>query len=145
MTERASKSPSTARKTSVISLQEKNDSGLSRAYTLARAAWEKNAENIRVLDLRGISGFTDYFVLCNAMSDRQAKTVSDHMEFKLEKPSKVEGYLEGRWILQDYGDVVVHIFLDALREYYDLDRLWAHAPKVKLPDDLFEPSASQMN
>lgn len=124
---------------------QKNEPGVERAFVAVRAAWEKNAENIRVLDMRGISGFTDFFVICNAMSDRQAKTISDHVEQKLGKPAKVEGYLEGRWILQDFGDVVVHVFLDALREYYDLDRLWAAAPRVKLPDDLFSPAASQMN
>ncbi len=145
MTERPSKSTSAASRTSLSTAAETPESGMSRAFTAARAAWEKNGENIRVLDLRGHSGFTDFFVLCNAQSDRQAKTIADHLESKLERAAKIEGYLEGRWILQDYGDVVVHIFLDALREYYDLDRLWSHAPRVKLPDDLFAPSASQVN
>ena len=127
---------------------EKDDS-LSRAYLCVRAAIDKKAEGIRILDLREQSGYTDILIICHGTSDRHVQTiaesvvqVADAQRFTV--VSK-EGLSEGRWSLIDLGDVVVHVFLDALRDYYDLENLWADAPRVKIPADFYAPSASRMN
>ena len=94
------------------------------------------------LDLRGIIGYTDYFVICSGRSDRQTKAIHDaiHAGMKSEHgllPRRVEGVTEARWILMDYLDVVVHVFTPETREYYRLEQLWgeapAHAPVQRAP------------
>ena len=124
-------------------------SSLEKALDCARAAIEKKAENVKILDLTGISGFTDYFVICSGVSDRQIQSICDSVQSSIEanghETLSVEGYSEGRWVLMDFGDVVTHVFLDALREYYDLEKLWADAPRVKVPSEFYGPSASRLN
>src|SRR3712207_4057751 len=97
------------------------DPSLQKALNCARAAIDKKAENVKVLDLTDISGFTDYFLICSGMSDRQVQAIADSVEGAMTKAGtelvSIEGYGEGRWVLMDFGDVVIHIFLDALREY----------------------------
>jgi ribosome-associated protein len=125
------------------------DPSKDKALESARAAIEKKAENLRILDLTELSGFTDYFVICSGMSDRQVQAIADSVESTLlsqgHEAISVEGYTDGRWVLMDFGDVVVHIFLDALREYYDLENLWADAPRVKVPSEFYGPTASRLN
>lgn len=125
------------------------DPSYQRALLCARAAIDKKAENVKILDLTGISGFTDYFVICSGMSDRQVQAIADSVSHEVEsRGSEVlssEGYSDGRWVLMDFGDVVVHVFLDALREYYDLENLWADAPRVKIPSEFYGPAASRLN
>jgi ribosome-associated protein len=125
------------------------DPSKDKALECARAAIDKKAENLRVLDLTQISGFTDYFVICSGMSDRQVQAISDSVESAMAGAGhdaiSIEGYSDGRWVLMDFGDVVVHVFLDALREYYDLENLWADAPRVKVPSEFYGPSASRLN
>jgi ribosome-associated protein len=127
---------------------EKDDS-LSRAYLCVRAAIDKKAEGIRILDLREQSGYTDILIICHGTSDRHVQTIAESIiqiadvhHFSI--VSK-EGLSEGRWSLIDLGDVVVHVFLDALRDYYDLENLWGDAPRVKIPADFYAPSASRVN
>jgi ribosome-associated protein len=130
-------------------LDHATDASRARALACARAAIDKKAENLKILDLTEISGFTDYFVICSALSDRQVQAISDSVEGALKDLGcellSAEGYAEGRWVLMDFGDVVVHIFLDALREYYDLESLWADAPQVKVPSEFYGPAASRLN
>lgn len=99
-----------------------------------RAAEEKKAASIRVLDLRPVTTFADYFVLCNGTNKRQTQAIADEvarvMKLRGELPMSMEGYDNGEWILVDYGDIVVHVFTDTSRTYYDLDRLWREAPTV---------------
>lgn len=120
-----------------------------KALQCARAAIEKKAENVKILDLTELSGFTDYFVISSGMSDRQVQAIADSIEDTMRKAGKEllssEGYADGRWVLMDFGDVVVHIFLDALREYYDLENLWTDAPRVKIPSEYYGPAASRLN
>ncbi len=134
----------TIRTTSTMS-----EPNLEKALAAAKAALDKKAENLKLLDLSQISGFTDYFIICSGMSDRQVQSISDSITFQLrEQGYKIlssEGHQEGRWVLLDFGDVVVHIFLDALREYYDLEHLWADAPKIKIPSEFYGPAASRLN
>src|SRR4051794_31498524 len=94
------------------------DDSCKQALSCARAAINKKAENVKILDLSNISGFTDYFVICSGTSDRQVQAIADSIQDALKdagrKALSVEGYGEGRWALLDFGDIVVHIFLDAL-------------------------------
>jgi ribosome-associated protein len=127
----------------------REDSSTQKALNCARAAIDKKAENVKILDLTEISGFTDYFVICSGMSDRQVKAIADSVEHVMEKSGleliSSEGYSDGRWVLMDFGDIVVHVFLDALREYYDLENLWTDAPRVKIPSEFYGPAASRLN
>jgi ribosome-associated protein len=104
------------------------------ATVAARAASEKQATDILVLDVRELIVITDYFVIVSGRSDRQVKTIAESIEEALrgegEKPLRREGRREGRWILLDYLDFVVHVFLEEEREFYGLERLWADAPSI---------------
>ncbi len=125
------------------------DESRQKALECARAAIDKKAENVRILDLSELSGFTDYFVICSGMSDRQVQSIADSVENMLSAQGKdllsIEGHSDGRWVLMDFGDVVVHVFLDALREYYDLENLWPEATTVKIPSEFYGPAASRLN
>ena len=118
-----------------------NPDGLKKALLCARAAIDKKAENVKVLDLSELSGFTDYFMICSGTSDRQVQaigeSVSNVMEVQGYSLLSAEGFQDGRWVLMDFGDVIVHVFLDALRDYYDLDNLWKDAPRAKIPPEFY--------
>jgi ribosome-associated protein len=90
---------------------------------------DKKGEDILLLDLKDIAGFTDYFVLCNGTSDRMldalAKTVVDDMRKQYKKKGRVEGEARGGWLVVDYGDVVLHLFSPDQRDYYKLEELWS--------------------
>jgi ribosome-associated protein len=103
------------------------------AAAAAEYASDRKALDIVQLDLRGIIGYTDYFLICSGRSDRQTKAIHDaiHQGLKSEHgllPRRVEGLTQGRWILMDYLDVVVHVFTPETREYYRLEQLWGEAP-----------------
>jgi ribosome-associated protein len=103
------------------------------ATAIVHFAEDRKALDIVQLDLRGIIGYTDYFVICSGRSDRQVKAIHDaiHAGMKAEHgilPRKVEGVSEARWVLMDYLDVVVHVFTPETREYYRLEQLWGEAP-----------------
>ena len=107
-------------------------------YQIAlRAAQSKKATEIRLLDLRGVTSFADYFLLCNGSNQRQIQAIWDEVAKQMkeagEKPMNVEGYENAEWILGDYGDLLIHVFSDQARGYYDLDRLWRHAKELPLP------------
>lgn len=95
---------------------------------------DKKAEDIVILDLRGKSALTDFFILCSVTNTRQARAIAQDIEERLkkikERPDHIEGYTEGLWILMDYTDFIVHIFTRETREYYDLEHLWGDAPIV---------------
>jgi ribosome-associated protein len=101
-----------------------------------RAAESKKAADIAVLDLTGITSFTDHFVICTGANSRQVQAISDEITFQLkergELPLSVEGYNQAEWVLVDYGDFLVHIFSPKSREYYALERLWRNAKAVDL-------------
>jgi ribosome-associated protein len=102
-----------------------------------QAADSRKALDIRVLDLREVTAFTDYFVICTAANARQGQAIADEIHKELKKmgelPVSTEGYERGEWVLVDYGDFIVHIFSDTARKFYDLERLWRHAKTVELP------------
>lgn len=109
------------------------DEARPTAMAIAQAALDKKAEDVTVLDVRGLTSYADYFVVMTADSDRQAGAIADHVEqtMKAKGVSKVgvEGYESGRWILVDYGDVVAHVMNRESRGFYDLEGLWADAPR----------------
>lgn len=102
---------------------------------IAEAASDKKARDIVILDMAKVSLVTDYFIICSANSTTQVKAIADNIEDELGKKEisfkSKEGYREGRWVLMDYYDCVVHIFLDEDREFYNLERLWSEAPQVR--------------
>lgn len=106
------------------------------AQAIAKIADDKKAKDIVVLDLKKLSAFTDYFVICSGTSDRQVKTIAGAIEMEMKKkdvrPLGMEGYETGHWVLVDYGDVVAHVFYDDERHYYQLEKLWADAPQLKI-------------
>jgi ribosome-associated protein len=109
------------------------DDSLAIARAAVTAAADKKAENIVLLDLRGLSSVADYFVVCSGNSERQLRAIADGVDEGLQKqlsmsPRHIEGVGGGGWVLVDYGDVIVHIFSPSLRSYYNLESLWAKAP-----------------
>jgi ribosome-associated protein len=106
----------------------------------ARAAGEKKATDMLLLDLRQVASFTEYFLLCTGANTRQVQAISDSVEDQLrqsgKRPLHIEGYTGGEWILMDFGDFIVHVFSPAARRFYDLERLWRDALKVDLPENL---------
>ena len=115
------------------------------ALLLAQAMDSKKCKDIRVLETDGVTTLADYFVLCSGSSAPQLKALADAGEKAMKDhgilPHHVEGHRGGTWILQDYGDVVVHVFDKEARAFYDLDRLWADAKTVDLSDVLAQPDA----
>jgi ribosome-associated protein len=105
-------------------------------FAIAKAGLDKKAEDVTVLDVRGLTSYADFFVILTAESDRQASAVADHVEQTMKEKGVtkvgVEGYETGRWILVDYGDVVAHVMSREAREFYDLEGLWADAPRFKV-------------
>ena len=115
------------------------------ALLLAKAMDSKKGKDIRVLETDGVTTLADYFVLCSGSSAPQLKALADAGEKAMKEngilPHHVEGHRGGTWILQDYGDVVVHVFDKEARAFYDLDRLWADAKTINLTDVLAQPDA----
>jgi ribosome-associated protein len=101
-----------------------------------RAAQDRKALDLGVLDLKGVSAFTDFFLICTGTSSRHTQAISDAIVEHLEKsglsPAHIEGYAEAQWILLDYLDFVVHIFSEQSRHFYDLERLWKKAERIKV-------------
>ena len=103
-----------------------------------RACEEKQATDIRVLDLTGITSFADFFVICTGGNSKQIQAIGDEVNLQMkhkagEMPKSVEGYDQAEWLLADYGDLLVHVFSPKAREYYDLERLWRSARLVEVP------------
>jgi ribosome-associated protein len=107
-------------------------SGEALVERIVEVASDRKAVDIRVLDVRGIVGYTDWFVICSGRSERQAKAIHDAIHESLKGagvlPRRVEGAREARWILMDYLDAVVHVFTPDAREFYRLEQLWGEAP-----------------
>jgi ribosome-associated protein len=105
------------------------------AAAIAELASDRKAIDIVQLDLRGMIGYADYFVICTGRTDRQTRAIHDAIHLGMKSvhsllPARVEGLTQGHWILIDYLDVVVHIFTPETREYYRLEQLWGEAPSL---------------
>jgi ribosome-associated protein len=116
---------------------------VSLVHTAARAASDKLAQHIVAFDVSDQLAITDAFLLASAPNDRQVRAIVDEIEEKLrargEKPIRREGERDGRWVLLDYGDVVVHVQHEEERQFYALERLWRDCPTIKLPADVASP------
>lgn len=105
-----------------------------RVREAVAAALDVKAVDLVVRSLGNVADFTDFFILCSATNERQAQAIADRVEERLRargvRPMHAEGYPHGQWVLLDYGDLIVHVFLDERRRHYALERLWADAPDV---------------
>jgi ribosome-associated protein len=122
----------------VVTALAATEEALGIARVAAAAAADKLAQDIVVLDVSGQLVITDCFVLASASNERQVQAIAEEVEDKLRaqgaKPTRREGTREGRWILLDYTDVVVHVQHSDERGFYGLDRLWKDCPRVELPE-----------
>jgi ribosome-associated protein len=104
-----------------------------------RAALDKKASDVVVLDLRNTPAFTDFFILCSGHSTRQVKAIADAVEETLRagkvRPAHVEGYERGEWVLMDYFTFIVHVFTPQTRDFYSLERLWGDAERLEISDE----------
>lgn len=114
-------------------------SGLEIAKVCAHAALDTKAEDLVILDVKGLASFTDYFVIMSGRSTRHVQGLAEAIEGKLRskrvKASNAEGLQEGMWVLLDFDDVVVHIFYHEKRDFYDLEGLWHEAKRIQLDDE----------
>jgi ribosome-associated protein len=115
-----------------------------KAVLLCRFALEKKAYDLVLMEVRALTSIADYFIVCSGRSDRQAQSIAQGIEENMRgmgvRPQSVEGSARGQWILIDFSDVIVHVFYQPVREFYDLEGLWIDAPRVELP----EPYASMV-
>jgi ribosome-associated protein len=109
------------------------------AEKLAKFAWDKKGNNISILDVRNLTDVTDYFVVITGESEPHVKAISDHLEEKLSNENipawHKEGYRNLNWVLLDYIEVVVHIFQEYTRRYYDIEKLWGDARIIRVEED----------
>jgi len=114
--------------------------GLTKALQCAEAALDKKAVDLVVLDVGGLTSIADYLIICTGRSDRQVQAIAQAVDEQLRasghRPTAIEGMTRGQWVLMDYNDVIVHVFQKPVREFYDLERLWEHAPHLQLPEPL---------
>jgi ribosome-associated protein len=100
-----------------------------------KAALGKKALNLVALDVRGLSSITDAFLICSGKSNRQVTAIADHIKIDLKKqgikPLSVEGLKEGHWVVMDYGEVIIHVFYEPIRIFYDIEGLWADARRIR--------------
>ena len=109
------------------------------AWYCAGYALQKKGYDIRILKIAGLSDLADYLVFASGDSDRQVQAIAEAVRMGLKRKKRpafaVDGMREGRWVLLDYGDVMVHVFQKAVREFYDLEGMWSEAPELPLPPD----------
>ena len=113
-------------------------SSWEKALLLIRFALDRKACDLVVLDVHDLTSIADYFIVCSGRSDRQVQSIAQGIEENAAeegfRPFAVEGTQRGHWALIDFSDVIVHIFYEPVREFYDLDGLWGHAPRAELPE-----------
>jgi|TARA_B110000438_G_scaffold182051_1_gene173979 ribosome-associated protein len=108
------------------------------ADKIAKIALDKKAENVISINVKKLTSFTDQFVICSADTDIQVKAIADTIRKSTDhKPIRIEGYEQLNWVLLDYIDVIVHVFKTTERNYYNIEKLWADAPKIEYNDEDF--------
>jgi ribosome-associated protein len=114
-----------------------SDRGEAELDLFINAALGKKAINLVALDVQELTSFADTFLICSGRSNRQVKAIAEHIQIDLKKhkkkPLSVEGVKDGQWVLLDYGHVIIHVFNDPVREFYDLEGLWLDAPRIETP------------
>ncbi|WP_141266102.1 ribosome silencing factor [Thermodesulfovibrio sp. Kuro-1] len=107
-----------------------------KALKTAEFLHDKKAQDIKILELKELTIITDYFVICSAESTTQVKALAEYLQEIMQQEGYklygIEGFSHAHWVLMDYGDVIVHIFLEETRRYYDLERLWLDAPRIQI-------------
>lgn len=116
-----------------------DEQDLEKLMIAAEAAASRKALQMTAIDIRKIASFAEFFLVCSGTSTRQVQAIADEVTDRLKKerssrPLHIEGYEAGTWILLDYGDLIVHVFTDEAREFYQLERLWRDADRVALPE-----------
>ena len=109
-----------------------------RAIKCAAFALDKKALDVKILEIKKISSIADYLVLATGRSDRQVQAMAESVKQGLkpfDRPIDMEGYDEGRWVVVDYGDIIVHVFQEEIRKIYNLDELWSRAPQIEIPEE----------
>lgn len=108
------------------------------ALLCTRFALDQKAYDLQLVEVGRCSSVADYFLICSGRSDTQVQAIARHIEESLSaegiRPLSIEGYARGQWVLMDYGDIVVHIFYQPIRAFYDLEGLWMKAPRAELPE-----------
>jgi len=112
-----------------------------RALLCAKFCLDRKALDLKILHLAELSSLTDYLVLASGTSDRQVQAIAESVRLNFKEqydlaPLAVEGMKEGRWVLLDYGDVMVHIFQQDIRTFYDMDGLWSEAAELAIPEEI---------
>ena len=117
-------------------MRRKENVVLDRIHAAVEAAQEKQAGRLELLDLRGFSGITDYFLICDGNSQRQVQAIVEQIDQRLRtvkaRPDHIEGNRDAEWVLMDYLDFVIHVFTRERREFYGLEKLWSDAPRLDL-------------
>ena len=123
-----------------------NKQGFEKALLCTRFALDKKAYDLELLEVSKLTSVADYFLICTGRSDTQVRAIGQHIEEGLDgrgiRPLAMEGYTRGQWVLMDYGDVVIHIFYQPVRGFYDLEGLWMRAPHVRLPEPYYSQARS---
>lgn len=118
--------------------------GKERVILCVNTSLKKKAKDLVILNVKAISSFTDYFIICSGTSDRQVQAIASSIQENLKEfgiiPLGVEGEKLGKWVLIDYDDVIIHIFYEPIREFYEIERLWSDAPRMEIGDDVAELS-----
>lgn len=113
-----------------------------RISVIAKAADDKKAFDVTILDIKGLSSVADYYVILSGNTSRQAVSIGENIEEQMSKEGydvfNKQGYNTGKWVLLDYGDILVHVFEKDEREYYDLERLWIDGRMIDIDDVLEE-------
>jgi ribosome-associated protein len=117
-------------------------SSKNKSLVAVHAALDKKAEDVVLLDMRSILSYADYFLICSGRSDRQVQAIAQSIQTAMKKRGYqalgIEGMNHGRWVLLDYGDMVVDVFQESIREFYDLEELWIDAPRVNIEDEILK-------
>ncbi|TRZ77597.1 MAG: ribosome silencing factor [Deltaproteobacteria bacterium] len=109
------------------------------------ASLKRKAKNLTILNVKELSSFADYFIVCSGTSDRQVQSIAASIRENLKEygviPLGIEGERLGKWVLMDYEDVIIHVFYEPIREFYDIERLWPDAPRMEVGDEVTEMTA----
>jgi ribosome-associated protein len=119
--------------------------GKERLLLCINASLKRKAKNLTILNVKEMSAFADYFIICSGTSDRQVQSIAASIRENLKEcgitPLGIEGESLGKWVLMDYEDVIIHVFYDPIREFYDIERLWPDAPRMDVGDEVTEMTA----
>ena len=119
--------------------------GKERLLLCINASLKRKAKNLTILNVKEVSSFADYFIICSGTSDRQVQSIAASIRENLKEygiiPLGIEGESLGKWVLMDYEDVIIHVFYEPIREFYEIERLWPDAPRMDVGDEMTEMMA----